>query len=187
MLELGLCPVEAWDQLAGAEGGRRVDFYFGEQFESPDAPRAYWAQHFSGHFARNASVGALPGLMGIFGSKRSYATFYWACRAAPPRWRRLCPAAWVLSFNVNGDEQLWKRDPRAFRRHALDRRHDTGTSARAATATCSTTRTTSRPSSRFSAPTTTRGSASTRPSCATPSTRSARRAGARRRRVASWS
>ena len=43
MLELGLCPVEAWDQLAGAEGGRRVDFYFGEQFESPDAPRAYWA------------------------------------------------------------------------------------------------------------------------------------------------
>ena len=118
----GLCPVEAWDQLAGAEGGRRVDFYFGEQFESPDAPRAYWAQHFSGHFARNASVGALPGLMGIFGSKRSYATFYWACRAAPPRWRRLCPAPWVRSVNLNGDEQLLKRHPRAFRRHALDRR-----------------------------------------------------------------
>jgi len=107
LLELGLCPIEAVDEAAGRNGSAPIDFYMGSQFESPDAPKAYWAKHHSPHFAPGASIGAMPGLMDLFGTKRSYSHFYWRCKKLEKRQAqegRLCPAAWLLSWNVNGNE-----------------------------------------------------------------------------------
>uniref|UniRef100_A0A7S0TCK6 Tubulin--tyrosine ligase-like protein 9 n=1 Tax=Chrysocystis fragilis TaxID=1411660 RepID=A0A7S0TCK6_9STRA len=99
LAELGLCFVPA------NETRWPLDFYVGEQFESENAPR--WAGRARRLFARNASVGAVEGLMAIFGSKDSYAQLFWHCKDATRRQtsrRVLCPNAWLPSFNVFGDE-----------------------------------------------------------------------------------
>ncbi|KAH8099196.1 hypothetical protein JL720_2180 [Aureococcus anophagefferens] len=120
LVELGLCGAEFLRNETVAAAG--LGFYLGEQFESNAAPRAFWAEHNSPAFAEGAAIGAMPGVMPLFGTKQSYADFYWKCRSMAGNQHfksSLCPDAWVLSWNVNGEERRWKK---SFKRQALKER-----------------------------------------------------------------
>ncbi|KAK7242939.1 putative tubulin polyglutamylase [Aureococcus anophagefferens] len=120
LVELGLCGAEFLRNETLAAAG--LGFYLGEQFESNAAPRAFWAEHNSPAFAEGAAIGAMPGVMPLFGTKQSYADFYWKCRSmagAQHFKSSLCPDSWVLSWNVNGEERRWKK---SFKRQALKER-----------------------------------------------------------------
>lgn len=84
---------------------QRVDFYWGEQFDSDNAPA--WGRRRDSVLKADAVVGSIDGLMAMFGSKDSYTTLFWHCKDLIKRGskrRVLCPAAWLPSFNVFGDE-----------------------------------------------------------------------------------
>lgn len=118
LLELGLCPVN----VTTVPPKRRVDLYFGEQFESENAPR--WASpgsRLEKVVSAGASVGSIEGLMSIFGSKDSYAHLFWHCKDLVKRKlgrRVLCPNSWLPSFNVFGTED--KRSDK-FKRQIIRR------------------------------------------------------------------
>lgn len=85
-----------------------ISFYIGEQFESKHAPSRDWAYHFSPAFLPDAAIGAIPGIMEVFGSKSSYAEIFALCDRYKlendPR-IVLCDESLLYTFNVDGVRQ----------------------------------------------------------------------------------
>ncbi|KAJ1453230.1 hypothetical protein M885DRAFT_524895 [Pelagophyceae sp. CCMP2097] len=107
LVGLGLCPTRHTPKRE-KDVAQGIDFYMGEQFESEMAPTDLrWAHHYSPAFNAGSIIGAMPGLMALFGTKDSYAKLWWRCKdlaRTNDAKAMLCPESWLMAFNVDGDD-----------------------------------------------------------------------------------